>query len=1342
MIRLDGHSLTAAGWFRPETMQLNVGERDSTASFTCPIDTASFTVGAWLLDDDEPGAGTVWRIRSVDKQYDRNTQTVNLEHIVSTLKDRIMFGSITPATMSGTPGASTCTAAEAAAYILSQQEDWQIGDIEYSVSNPYSFNSETLFDALETVSSSLEDCIWEYDLSAYPFTLHIRQLGNSVGTEMRMSRNIQTMKVTADRNGMYTRFYPIGKNNLKLSGNGYVSKNEGTWGVISRVETDNGKTTTAELSAWASERLARHAEPLITVSIAGLDLCEATGETLDGFVIGRKCRVPLPAYGTTVTERITKLTYRDKMREPENVTVTLANKLADVATILKEQSAKGGRSSRNNEKDKEEDHAWIVDTKDKVALVAEAVAGKDGNGDPNWSRVAELTVSGSGIDARVTRAEGDIVTNYATLLMNEQSIRMEVADGLNELSGALELTASQLRGEFTDGINGVEAELVLTASGLRGEFTDGLNGLESELELTASQLRAEFEDETNSLRGEIEITASGLRSEFEDETTSIRSEISQQADKIAIVVDGNNNIKAAQIVAAVNASGSSVLISADKILLSGNTTVAGMLTIDNGKLKVNDGAVFLGDITITGNGSTLYTQYVSIPSGGGIAFGGQTPSTSYVLTASDMETMIISAEVNGNVLTLTPKTGQPITFSKATSLSGVWSGSSYTATATITATQNNETAATLTETVDHQLSGTTQYQSFSAEIGKYNASYTSFTRIQAIQGHLETVTENGHDYVDVVWTDHGNVERHVARIAVSGTGTNVTLSSGWANGTYNTQALDGQTILATTSYNPLMKLNGQASYSNFTAEIYESTQSGDVTRKSIAGYLVLDSNGTSSKVYVNTASGGTGTNVAAIAVGSVYTAGRTDEAGTLSVTQPANNSGSLGGNATRTTINIKATATTTNGSATNNRDFTLARSTYTNSGGDTNQRCVILKQGSTAIGRIDIMTDYNAGVTAGATAEAGSLTVSKPANNSGSLGGNETRTTINIIANATTTNGSASANQDFTLARASYTNGDGETGQRCVILKRGSTAIGRIDVMADYNSGKTAGATEEAASLTVGKPANNSGSLGSNEVRTTINIKATATTTNGSATNNQDFTLARASYTNSGGTANQRCVILKRGSTSIGRIDVMADYNAGETAGKAAVTITGPTWSTADGTTVTHNSATYSTSGKASEDSITTNMYLTAGSWSNGSVTVYLRQTSTSGTIRAQRSISAPTPTVTFDCTDLDNPTTDQNDKPITATVKHGTTTLKTASQTIHMTQGSWSSGKKAVNVRMTDDNGKLVTRLWITIPTISESCTNPAANTFRITASCGGSSVTYQLKTTSTGGLSSFSKV
>ena len=462
MILLDGHSLTPSTRFQPEAMSLQLSERQSTASMTLGPAAPALSVGDWVQSESGPGGGTVWRVKTIDHQVDRDTRTVSLEHAINTLRDKIMFGEVKPADISGS--SADPTAQEAAEYILDNQGDWTLGDFAYSVSNPYTFNGDDLYSALEIVSGSLEDCVWEYSFASYPFTLHIRQLSATVASEMRTDRNIRTLKKTIDRSRMYTRIYPTGKNNLHLTGD-YISKNESTYGVISHTETDNSRSTEADLRAWAQERLNRHCEPAVTVTVSGLDLSEATGEPLDSFTIGKKCRIPLPEYGTTITERVVKLAYQDVVSFPEQVTVTLANELMDVATILRDQKAKSGRSGRFKSSEEEEDHAWIVDTTDKVALVAEAVAGKDGDG-PNWSRVSELTVDGNGIDARVVHAEGEIVDAWAEINMTESKISMAVNAAGSEIYSSLEMTASAITSRVADVESGLYTSIQQTASGI------------------------------------------------------------------------------------------------------------------------------------------------------------------------------------------------------------------------------------------------------------------------------------------------------------------------------------------------------------------------------------------------------------------------------------------------------------------------------------------------------------------------------------------------------------------------------------------------------------------------------------------------------------------------------------------------------------------------------------------------------------------------------------------------------------------------------------------------------------------------------------------------------------
>ena len=426
IILLNGHSLTAKDRFRAEKFAMNLSERQSSATITIGPEAPVISTGDWLQDEYEPGAGIVWRVKSVDTDYAANTRTLNCEHVINCLKDLIVFGEVKPGTMAGNSGASVCTAVQAARYVLNRQSDWALGTFGYNKSAPYNFNSDDLFECLETISSSLLTPFWTYDFSRYPFLLNITQPSDAVQCEMRTDRNIRTLKKTIDRTRMYTRFYPIGKDNKHLPGNGYVSRNENLYGVVCNVETDNEMDTDAKLQAWAEEKLQNHAEPLVTVTISGLELSEATGEPLDRLVLGTVCRVPLPEYGTTIQERITKLSWSDKVADPESVTVTLANQVEDVASIVNKLNKSSKKKSKSHAKQGEADHAWMVDTNDHIGLVAEAVAGEGASKD--WSRVASVMVDGQGLHQKVTKAQGDIVTQQAQIDVNENLILQEVMD--------------------------------------------------------------------------------------------------------------------------------------------------------------------------------------------------------------------------------------------------------------------------------------------------------------------------------------------------------------------------------------------------------------------------------------------------------------------------------------------------------------------------------------------------------------------------------------------------------------------------------------------------------------------------------------------------------------------------------------------------------------------------------------------------------------------------------------------------------------------------------------------------------------------------------------------------
>ena len=449
MILLSGHSLTQARRILPERMSMALTERGSTAEMV-PDSMDGIGVGSWFLDNTNPGKGIVWRVRSIETAFLTRTPRIELEHIIHTLKDRILFGEVTPATITGIEGAETCSALQTVQYILARQSDWVLGAFGYSDSNPYKFDGNSLYDALETVTRSLKDAWWSYDLTSYPFKLNITPRPANVVCELRAGRNLESVTRRLDTSNMYTRFYPIGKDDLHIPGN-FVSRNENLYGVIEHVEVNQGFETESELIRWANQRLDVHAQPLDNIEINGLELADATGEPLDRLSLGRVCRVPLPEYGTTITEKITQLRYTDKIHEPEVVTITLANEQEDIekviADAIKEGAGPSGGGGRAAARQDKEDHAWFEDTDTHVAMVAEGIVGKDADGNPDWARLSKIVVDGTGIHQTVEVMKEGMAAQNTRIDQTERRIILEANRATaaeSELSGRITVAANRI----------------------------------------------------------------------------------------------------------------------------------------------------------------------------------------------------------------------------------------------------------------------------------------------------------------------------------------------------------------------------------------------------------------------------------------------------------------------------------------------------------------------------------------------------------------------------------------------------------------------------------------------------------------------------------------------------------------------------------------------------------------------------------------------------------------------------------------------------------------------------------------------------------------------------------
>lgn len=267
--------------------------------------------------------------------------------------------------------------------------------------------------------------------------------------------------------------------------------------------------------------------------------------------------------------------------------------------------------------------------------------------------------------------------------------RSYYGDELNGLYSVVEQTAEYWRASLTDTKNGLYSRIEQTAEYWRASLTDTKNGLYSRIEQTAEYWRASLTDAENGLESLVEQTAAYWRSTLTDTENRLQTSIEQTASGWRVALSGvmsNGKVTAASIATAINNQGQAgVKLSGDWIAIDGNTTLTGALSLSGGDFTLN------GNLYVGLSGAN-YVQATTLKLVGASSSQGANIQN---LGATDVQDMIIKAEVSGNTLRLwkhgDSTAGDPsLTFSKATSLSGEWASGVFT----VTASPQSETILT------------------------------------------------------------------------------------------------------------------------------------------------------------------------------------------------------------------------------------------------------------------------------------------------------------------------------------------------------------------------------------------------------------------------------------------------------------------------------------------------------------------------------------------------------------------------------------------------------------------------------------------------------------------------
>lgn len=223
---------------------------------------------------------------------------------------------------------------------------------------------------------------------------------------------------------------------------------------------------------------------------------------------------------------------------------------------------------------------------------------------------AILTDMGETVNERVE------CVSYPDVLGEPERVEVELANRLDTFTKSVSKIAStastanyeshsvgrsSARGSQLSGVAGTtnHLELIVTETKLEELYQSGII-MDAEQGVTIYSLEQGFKSQYAA----IQVHSSQITSIVSDQGT-MQSSITQNANRIALVVDANG-IKTASIVAAVNDSGSTVLIDADKILLSGSTTLDTFFSSSGFTGTINTGTLNAGSINMNSQNGNFY----------------------------------------------------------------------------------------------------------------------------------------------------------------------------------------------------------------------------------------------------------------------------------------------------------------------------------------------------------------------------------------------------------------------------------------------------------------------------------------------------------------------------------------------------------------------------------------------------------------------------------------------------------------------------------------------------------------------------------------------------------------
>lgn len=439
------------------------------------------------------------------------------------------------------------------------------------------------------------------------------------GFQVRYKYNLQEI-TRQQNNDVVTRLIPRGNNYLNIdkvnNGVGYLE--DYTYSsklYVKEVQNPDIYDQTVLLN-WGKQQLEILSKPRYQYTVTTLDLNKLKNEKSKEIVLGHMVDiVDSDVVAQKIDEQKRVISYSYDMFNPVRCQIEIGDKIGNFEEMFRDLTRKVAKSDS------------IISSDGKISG-----DNLDFTGNEDYDNIIEDYESFRG---EYSSFKKETTTNYIKL---ETHFTNEIID----TKASITLLSDETQSKITTLTNYTNQQLQTTTSTLRTEIsnsqqasiTQSTNYTNQQLNYTTSTLRQEISNSyqasisqsTNYTNQQLGYTASTLRIEISNaqqaaikSATEYRyypagggssktvSEILQTSNQygsaISLVVtnatSGYPRVNSASIVASVNDSGSSVMISADKITLSGKTTFISNVVngINYGSTTINGGKITTNSIT-------------------------------------------------------------------------------------------------------------------------------------------------------------------------------------------------------------------------------------------------------------------------------------------------------------------------------------------------------------------------------------------------------------------------------------------------------------------------------------------------------------------------------------------------------------------------------------------------------------------------------------------------------------------------------------------------------------------------------------------------------------------------